>query len=577
MAILSSRRPQSQERPVRLSLLPPDGVTLSSPEGREPRGLAISPDGQAIAFSGRNASGQTQVWIRSLDAADARPLLGTDGGVDPFWSPDGRAIGFFADGKLKKIILGGGPPDVLCDAVNPRGGAWSPEGFIVFSLNAGFDGIWRLSVASAERTALTIPKKGAHRWPHFLPDGRHFVYFEGSPDGTAFISVASVASNETKRILASTTEAAYAPPGHLVFARETTLLAQRFNKDTLQVSGEPVVVAEHLTSAGVVGLGNFSVSGTALAFLSLPANESRPAWLDREGHEIESITKASSWRSAMGDDPELSPDETRLAITRTDPQTRAPQLWIADLTRGTTTPLTSYVSYGGIWSPDGKRLAFTSNRNGAPDLYVRESSGASGDELLVKSSLRKTPTDWSRDGQFIVYTNQDTRTKADIWVLPLEGDRHPVSYLATEFNEGAGRLSPDGRWMAYVSDESGEDEVYVRSFPMPAGRIRVSTHGGSRPQWGHDGKKLFYVAPDQKLMVTELGASPTEPGVPRPLLQLHIAGWTSKNDYAYTGNNYAVSKDEQRIFVNVTREDRPSPITVVLHWQEELKRLIPSK
>ena len=275
------------------------------------------------------------------------------------------------------------------------------------------------------------------------------------------------------------------------------------------------------------------------------------------------------------DDPQLSPDASRIAVSRHDPETLAFDVWLLDLSRRTTSRVTFGPTnvYAPIWSPDGSQLVFTSNNRGAPDLYRRAITGAGTDDLILHSDSRKTATDWSRDGQFLVYTNHDPKTKADIWILPLTGDHRPVAYLTSEFNEGSGRLSPDGQWIAYVSDETGRDEVYVQRFPRGGGKIQISPQGGARPQWRRRGHELFYVSADAKLMAVDVKLGATfEAGVPHPLFQVHLRDWTNRIDYVSSRDNYAVNADGQRILVNAATDQKPMSITVILHWAAGLKK-----
>jgi serine/threonine protein kinase len=564
LAVLYLQPPAVRERAVHLSVVLPEGLTLDG-------GSALSPDGRQLAIAASDVSGQTLLWLRSLESSDTRALPGTQAASEPFWSPDSRFIGFFADGKLKKIAISGGPPHVLCDAPNPRGGTWSRESIIVFSKNAGLDNLYRVSASGGVPTPASTRTEGSHRWPHFLPDGRHFLYLALKPSpGESATVVGSLESHDPKRVFTSLEEAVYAAPGFLLFKRAATLMALRFDVKTLEVSGEPVSIAEQLMEGPGRGIGNFSVSDSGeLAFAGAGSTQSQLTWFDRSGRQVGIVAEPSNQ-----EDPQLSPDASRVAVSRHDPETLAFDVWLLDLSRRTTSRFTfgPTNTYAPMWSPDGSQLVFTSNNRGSPDLYRRPTTGAISDELLLHSDSRKSATDWSRDGRFLVYTDQEPKTKADIWVLPLAGDHHPIAYLTSEFNEGSGRLSPDVQWMAYVTDESGRDEVYVQRFPGGGGKIPISTNGGTRPRWRRDGRELFYVGADERLVAVDVKLGATfGAGVPHPLFQVPLRGWTNRNDYADARDNYAISADGQRILVNAS-DRKSTPITVILNWAAAVKK-----
>ena len=514
------RRVPVDERVLRFSLLPPEKSTMA---GTVPA-LALSPDGRRLAFVA-SSEGRDLLWVRSLDSLSAQALPGTEGATGaspPFWSPDGRFIGFFAGGKLKKIDASGAPPQTLCDAGRGgRGGTWNRDGVIVFAVG-GPGPLYRVSAAGGEPIPLTTLDQSrfeTHRWPSFLPDGRHFLHFvRSSQPESGGIYVGSLDSKETNRLLPTILNAAYAPPGFLLFFRNETLMAQRFDADGLQLTGEPFPVAEHVAYELGLGRGAFSVSENGvLAYRTGSGQIDQPLWFDRGGKQIGSLGEAGLYATLA-----LSPDERRVAVDRIDPQTGTNDIWLFDLLRGIPSRFTTDPAGDSnpLWSPDGSRIVFSSNREGIWNLYQKIASGVGNEEVLLKSSEWKVPVDWSSDGQFILYEKVESKTKRNLWVLPMSGNRQPFPFLQTEFNEQQAQFSPDGKWIAYTSDESGAPEVYVQTFPASGGRWRVSTGGGSQPKWRRDGRELFYIAADRKLMAVDVKLGATfEAGVPKTLLE----------------------------------------------------------
>jgi serine/threonine protein kinase/Tol biopolymer transport system component len=567
LAFLYLRRPQVESYAMRFNVPLPENATRAI-------SLDISPDGRRVAFVA-SSEGRTQVWVRAIDSLTAQPLAGTEDALNLFWSPDSRSIGFFAGGKLKKVEATGGPPQTLCDAVDGRGGTWNRDGVIVFSPDVRA-GLYRVPASGGVPVQITTPDasrgENTNRWPVFLPDGRHFIFFARSTQAeNNGIYVGSLDSNDRKLLFASESSAQYAPPGYLLFIREKTLMAQPFDATRLQLAGEPVPIAEQVGLQGPAGknsqLSYFSVSGNgALVYMTGISDNRHYAWFDQSGKEVGSINPAGDVR-----DIRLSPDGKRAAFQLSDRRGGAvnQDIWLIDIERNIPTRFTfnPAVEDDPIWSPDGAHIAFTSEREGKKDIYQKLSSGAGGEELLLKSDVNKDTTDWSADGRYILYENNDPKTKGDLWVLPLFGDKQPFPFLATEFNERQGHFSPDGHWVAFTSDESGKTEVYVQSFPAAGGKVQISTGGGAQPVWRRDGRELFYIDPDRKLMSVEVKAGATfEVGVSKPLFDTRVESYT--ND-----NRYAVSPDGQRFLMNVPVEAQTStPITVVLNWTADLKK-----
>ncbi|HYG09639.1 MAG TPA: hypothetical protein VD835_06675, partial [Pyrinomonadaceae bacterium] len=529
----------------------------------------ISPDGRRVALVVRDVAGKQSLWLRPLDALDAQPLAGTEAGGLPFWSPDGRSIGFIAAGKLKKIDVSGGSAQTLSDAISV-GGAWNRDGVIVFS-RSSTEGLYRIPAAGGTPEPLTTLDKTrneyVHAWPYFLPDGRHFLYVAGtSPREKSAIFLGSLDSKPPRLLLNVESSVAYAPPGYLLYALEGTLVARPFDADRLELTGEAVPVVRQIGFTMGNARAHFSVSetGTLLYRSNTAAADTQLVWFARAGKQLDTVGAAGHYS-----DIRLSPDGKRVAFQRLDTEKGASDIWLIELARGTTSRLTFDPANDGdgVWSPDGGRIVFSSMREGLPNLYQKLSSGAGGEELLLKTEDAKFANDWSPDGRHVLY-NAMSRQSFDLWVLPLFGERRPEPFLRTDFQEVSGRFSPDGRWIAYVSDESGRFEVYVQSFPASGGKWQVSNGGGASPRWRRDGRELFYLSADGKLMAVEVdGSSDTfESGVPGPLFEPRVG--------AISGDSpYDVAADGRRFLVKVlVEENAPAPITVVLNWTTDLKR-----
>jgi Tol biopolymer transport system component len=571
-AILYFRRPPVPEaHTVRFFVQPPDQGTISGGGGQH-----ISPDGLKLVYPVTDADGRRLLWTRPIDSLIAQPLAGTEDASNPFWSPDSRFIGFYAaGGKLKKVEFTGGPTQVLTDVQVRGGGAWSREGVIVFPKNSG-EGLYRMSAsggAPAPATTLDESRKElAHAWPYFLPDGRHFLYLARSlqRENTG-IYVGTLDSSERKLLLNTDFSAVYAPPGFLLFLRERTLMAQSFDASSLQLSGEPFPIADQVGQNSAIGRAFFSVSETGvLAFLSASTPNTQLAWFDRAGKQLAVVGS-----SAADTGIRLSPDEKLLAVGRVDIQSASTDIWLIDLARNVPSRFTFDPANENnpVWSPDRSRLLFSSNRSGVTNLYQRLATGTGSDEALSTSALPTAPLDWSSDGKVILYTEVSPKTDNDIWILPLVGDQKPTPYLQSEFSETQARFSPDGRWVAYTSNESGNFQVYVQSFPASGGKWQISTNGGGQPQWRGDGKELFFLSPDRKLMVVEVNGSEStfKAGVPKALFEARTI--PTVPFYGFNASYYAASGNGQRFLIStLAGESTPTPLTVVLNWTAAIKR-----
>jgi eukaryotic-like serine/threonine-protein kinase len=567
-----TRRPGAAARVMKFSILPPENASFND--------VAVSADGRHLAFTA-GTGGKVQLWVRALDSTEARALAGTEGAILPFWSPDSRFIGFFAAGKLKKIEVTGGLPATLCDVGVATGGAWSRDGVILFSALGGA-GLSRVSATGGDVTQVMRPdwrrQETEYASPYFLPDGRHFLYYKLSGQKEARgIYIGSLDGGVNIRLLGDDSNAAYVSSGkgegYLLFGREGALMAQAFDARQLRLTGEPFTVAgrvgKGLGSAVVSRRRNFSVSDNGvLVFDPLPNRQrNHLVWMDRGGRKISSLEEASNATTLR-----LSPDDKRFMVTRFDSGVSGSDLWLSDVTGANVTRFTfdPALDHYPVWSPDGSRVVWSSSREGAYDLYQKAASGAGQDEILLKSEYYKFPSDWSRDGRFIIYRHVDPKTKYDVWVLPtgpLAGDQKPFPFLQSEANESAAVLSPDGRWLAYTSDESGRYEVYVQSFPGGGGKRQVSTAGGIGAHWRGDGRELYYHAPDGKLMAVAVkGGASFEASPPAALFEFRPAGHAIHPYYSVTG-------DGQRFLLStIVETEAAAPLTVVVNWAADLKR-----
>jgi eukaryotic-like serine/threonine-protein kinase len=556
---------------MNFSILPPEKTSFDD--------LAVSPDGRWLAFTA-TTGGRVQLWVRAFDVADARLLAGTDGASYPFWSPDSRFIAFFVPSKLKKIEVTGGLPATICDVGIPTGGAWSRDGVILFSALGGV-GVLRVSSTGGEaRTVIRLdfnPGEADPSFPCFLPDGRHFLYTKGSArKEIRGIYLASLDGQMNERLLADGSKSVYAASGgasnsaggHVLFGREGALMAQPFDAEQRRLTGEPFTIAEHVRTAlgnqpsATVVYPSFSVSDTGtMVYDPLPDRQrNQLVWVDRGGRRTGSLDGIDKARN-----PRLSPDDRRFAVARDGNNV---DLWLSDVTGGNVTRFTfdpANDQYP-VWSPDGSRIVWASSREGIYHLYQKAANLSGQDELLLKSDHYKFPTDWSRDGRFIIYRELDPKTKQDVWVLPLGPQTTALAsfpFLRTEANEAAAVLSPDGNWIAYNSDESGKYEVYVQSFSGGGGKRQVSTGGGLGPRWRGDGKELFYHAADGRLMAVpvKIGAG-FDAGTAAPLFEFR-AGGNLITPY------YDVTRDGQKfLLATIVESVSNAPLTVVVNWAQ---------
>jgi Tol biopolymer transport system component len=562
------RWPATPDTRVYRSSIVPHANLSGDPASR----LAISPDGRRLAFLAPGGGNYTMVWVRALDGATAQSLAGTEGATHPFWSPDSRFIAFTAGGKLKKIEAAGGPALTICDSESFGRGTWNRDDIILFSPRR-LGPIHRVHAGGGTPEPVmpldANAGETAHRHPYFLPDGRHFLFTAYQAIVPAGLFVTSMDDTRRTRLMDGGSNAAYAQ-GFLLFLRDGTLLAQPFDAGTLTLTADARPVAEGVVTQPERA-GTFSVSETgALVYQTSGVGDRQLAWTNRQG----TVTGTVDSRRAGYQTVELSPDGTRAAASVIADTGDAEDIWVIDLTRSVPMRLTTDPASDRfpIWSPDGSHIVFQSNRrNGIFDLYQRPASGAGADEVLWADGEYKVPTSWSADGRFILYTSN-----TDIWVLPLEaaattgparaGGSRPIRLMETRFNESEGEFSPDGRMVAYTSNESGQPQVYVTPFPGAGARWPITSSGSARPRWRRDGRELFYETRPEGIltaaMVSSAGAR-LEVGGTSQLFKSWTAGNSSRRwDVASEGQKF--------LFVLENAGSEIVPITLVVNWQAAL-------
>jgi Tol biopolymer transport system component len=558
-------RTPASETAFRSSLLLPEKVIFQA--------VAVSLDGKHVVFNGEDENGKSLLWLRSLDSFKTESIAGTEHAALPFWSPDGRYVAFFADGKLKRVEPSGGSPLALYD-VEGVGGAWGPGGDILFAPPAG--PIYRLSASGGKAVPVTkldeTRHETGHRYPFFLPDGKHFLFtalnLAGSPQDEANrLYVGSVDGTPSRAVMPLSTNAAYSK-GYLLFMRggvsSGSLLAQAFDPKSFEIRGEPQVVAEAVSAnIGYYNFASFAVSANGVLVYDSTLLSTRLEWLDRAGRPVGRFGETGRFGF-----PRISPDGAQIAFTLYDTGINKDQIWIGDVARGTQTRLTAGPGENSVptWSPDGSRIAFSSDRKHQDDLYVKPSSGSSGDEALSDEAGQKTPEDWSRDGRFLLFFDRPAfgLRNPRLSVLPVTGERKPFVLYGPVANLTAfARFSPDGHWVTFTTDESGRKEVCAISFPDGKWKVQISGAGGESPKWRADGREVFFAGPGRKLMAVDVQPGENlKLGAPRPLFDLPggTQGWD-------------VTPDGQRFLVNVPVVGSNSvPLSLVVNWTAGLKK-----
>ena len=585
---------------------PETRVEIVTPATGQPTSFALSPDGRQIVFVA-SGDGASRLWLRSLSATTAQALAGTEGATSPFWAPDGRAIGFFSEQALKRLDLGGGgvvgAPQTLAPAINGSGGTWSADGVIVFAPSIATP-LMRVPATGGATAAVRAvgPQQFGYIAPYFLPDGRRFLFYAlGASDATG-IYMGALGTSAPTRLTLADSPGVYLPSGPgpadasreggwLLWVRAGALVAQRLDVAQAALTGDPVTLADGVAVNPGTLQAPLSVAATGLvAYRTGGGNQRQLTWVDRSG----------TARGAVGApdaallQPRVSPDGRRVVVSRTVQSNG--DVWLLDGARTSRFTFDAARDDFPHWSPDGARIVYRSVKTGPGDLYQRLTSGAGGEERLVASDQNKVATSWSADGRFLLYISIDPQTNGDLWVMPMVGDRTPSVFLKTPFREAYGAFSPDGRWVAYHSNESGRPEIYVRPFVPPArdasafasatadksadtlragsgqapgGQWQVSTAGGIHAVWRPDGRELYYLNPEGAMMaapITVTGAT-LEPGAPVKLFPTRIVGGGVDNQQ---GRQYDVAPDG-RFLINTELDSAAAPITLLMNWNPETR------
>ena len=546
--------PKPARRAVRLAFAKPDKAPFEFFESLTP-----SPDGSSVAFIAHTSDERRSLWIRPIDSLDARPLPGTEDARNPFWSPDSRYLAFFANGKLKKIPAAGGPAENLCDAADSWGGSWGSRGVIIFE-GRDLDGVSRVPAEGGTPSKVTslAPEEEAHRWPVFLPDGEHFLFLvDASKTEGHWIGLSSLSSGKVTRLAHAISNLAFSPTGHLLYVKSGSLVAQPFDTKALRFSGDPTPVGENPAEIGQNHRFDFGVSANGLLVYQSSDPNVQFVWFDRAGKRIGAAGEPGRTRLFN-----LSPDDQRVAFEKLDSDGRNANIWSLDLVRGFKARVTSDAAsdFSPTWNPDGKTLYFMSTRKGMGDIFSTGSAGGGEDRLVLPMNNGSYCWSISPDSRSFIYETIGDATKSDLWILPLTGDRTPRPFRRTAAVETEAQFSPDGRFVAFTSDDSGRSEVYVASFSDLSEQWRVSSSGGQRPRWRGDGKELFFMA-GSRLMSAGIALSPSfRAEVPRPLFS--VKDWT----------DYAAAKDGQRFLISTNpSESDETRAVAVLNWTAAIK------
>ena len=553
---------------LRTTILSPENspfVTIT-PDSGVP---VISPDGTRLAFVAREGSGHGQLvlYVRAMNALTAQALAGTEGAVHPFWSPDSKNIAFFSQGKLRRIDSSGGPIQDLAPGDRGRGGTWGPDGTILFVPGIN-DPIMQVPAngGTSKVASKYASGEGGHRWPNFLPDGKHFLFWSRGVKSS--ICIGTLGSLDHTVLFENATNAVYAEPGYVLFTRDRALMAQKFDATNLKLQGDPFPIADHVSANGPSYRGVFSVSNTGL--LIYQEGETTAGWqLQWVGADGKQLGQPLAQQATFLE-PMISPDGKRVVVSFADAGGNF-DLWILDNERGTKMRLTFDPALDNFpaWSPDGSKVYFSSNRKGHSDIYVKAADGSGTDELLLADDTDKTSKAISQDGRYIAYERRDAggSTGTDVYVLPLFGDRKPFPIVKTPYSEGAPEISPDGRWLLYVSDESKKQQVYITPFPGGGSKWQVSVTDGLAPKWRGDGKEIYYISYDGSFNAVDVTTTATNVklGTPRKLF--------SGTLQALTYGSYDVTKDGKKFLLNGSNPLMSNtPLVLVTNWTEELKK-----
>jgi eukaryotic-like serine/threonine-protein kinase len=561
LVIFLSSRGQMEEarRPMTASWLPPADTEFAAVSAGA---LTLSPDGSKLAFLTGDLS-ETKLWVRDVTTGAVHPVE-VERPTFPFWSPDGKNLGFFSAGKLKKVALAGGPVQVLCDAAEGRGAAWSAKGVIIFTPNIR-EPLYKVAEGGGVPEKLTEAKQGwTHRNPYFLPDGDHFLFTYREAVGNAANSVgalygASLSGEQPRQILETASNVQYSE-GYLLYLRETVLVARRFDPKALKFSGDPTPVAEKLDYWNARDLAAFTAAHGTLVFRHGSLQKTQPLWVDRTGKEVGRFGEPGLYMS-----PRPSPDGSLVGVVRPDPDTGKGDVWIVDTSRNTMSRSTfadaASITYA--FSPDAKRIAVgTIAGTASAGVWIQPTSGSGTQEKLDTPKTFGTVTSWSHDGRYVFFMVQNNATRQDVYYIDLEGDKKLTPFIQSPANESNAVLSPNGKWLAYQSDESGRLEIYVTAFPGPGGKWQVSNGGGSAASWSGDGKQIYYVNGDKLMVVAIQNVESFEFGAPSAL-PLHV------NEFAALG---PPAPGERFPALKALSGGQAHPQEVILNWTGTLKQ-----
>jgi Tol biopolymer transport system component len=552
----------SMPGPIHFTIPPPErAIYVDIP--------CLSPDGRYLAFNATDDLGVTRIWLRPLAGDTTHPLPGTEGAHRPFWSPDSRFLGFFAEDSFKKIEVSGGSAFEVCGIERAVDGAWGSEDVILF--DGGIrDSIRQIPAGGGPASPATRIDRSRgerfHAWPQFLPDSRHFLYLAHGERQSDYrgLKVGSLDSDMTMLVGPCESRVEYAAPGYLVFVRGGALVAQRFSTRSLDLLGEPHVIADQVGS-GWGGRTAFSVSGTdVLAYSRDQPRRRRLGWVDRAGRELDVVGELAAYSG-----PRLSPDGKRIAVCIWDAP-RVADIWLIDTERNTTSRFTFTPGrdWMPVWSPDGEEIAFASDREGPVEMFKKSARGAHTAERLQVPERYDVPVDWSADGRLIAVVGWEEESRSNILLLPTDEDGESVLFLSSPFLESQARFSPDGKYLAYSSNETGTGEIYVQSYPSAEGKWQISNQGGTEPEWRRDGQELYYLSPDRTMMSVAVTTDPAfSAGVPEPLFSAPVI------PSPYEWNRYAVSADGERfLLVAPVSADTAPPISIIVNWTQGLAR-----
>ena len=557
-------RDEQSQQLFRTSILAPDQSRIPwASDG------AISPDGRLLVFSASTPDGKRALWLRPVDSLSARLLPGTDEGYNPFWSPDSRWIAFISGSKLKKISIEGGSPLDICTVSIGRGGAWGPDGTILFVPGSHLP-LYSVPAIGGTPVPVTQLDKSlqevAHRWPVFLPDGKHFLFFAGEPGGPQNATyVSSLGTTERKLILKNDSNAIYAPPGYLLFVRNGFLMAQPFDTRRLELTGSARPVAEDVPMDGLTQRGLFSASANGVLSIQPKLGTLlQPVWKDRPGKVLEALGEPAMYFPNMA----LSPDGQKVALVIIDPQNNVRNTWIFDVRGHQKTRLTyeSSAAVVPVWSPDGNQILFTSFGQGLARIFSVPATGVGQAELFFASEGSDYAQSWSSDGRYIAFLRNSVRDAENrsqsLWILPTFGDKKPYRLFDSIHSGSGARFSADARWLAYQSNETGRNEVYIVPFPDANRKIPVSTGGGGTPRWSPDGKELYYLSGDRTLMsaTLQLGKNGLQVSGTRPLFKTDSQTFTVSGD----GKRFLVFQDAE--------SQSPPAITLITNWTKALPK-----